>query len=76
MFAASILMPKDIISGAVNELKKHGKVAFPDLYKLKDEFEVSISALTIRIQELKLLCIVDKKIYLNEAEAKGKQILL
>ena len=72
MFAASILMPKDVISGAVNELKKCGRITFPDLYKLKDEFEVSISALTTRVQELRLLYIADKKIYLDEAEAKGQ----
>ena len=69
MFAASILMPKNIIAGVVNELKKQGSVAWPELYKLKDDFEVSISALTTRIQELKLLSIVDKKIYMSEADA-------
>ena len=72
MFAASILMPKNIITGAVNELKKQGSVTWPELYKLKDDFEVSISALTTRIQELKLLYIVDKKIYLSEADSIGQ----
>lgn len=72
MFAASILMPKDIICGAVNQLKERGTVIFSDLYKLKDDFEVSISALTARVQELKLLYIADKKIYLSEADAIGQ----
>lgn len=72
MFAASILMPKDIIIGAVNSLKERGTVTFPDLYRLKDQFEVSISALTKRIQDLKLLCIHDRKVYMSEAEAVGQ----
>jgi Zn-dependent peptidase ImmA (M78 family) len=48
MFAASIFMPKDIIIGAVNSLKENGTVTFPDLYKLKNQFEVSITALASR----------------------------
>jgi Zn-dependent peptidase ImmA (M78 family) len=73
MFAASILMPKDIISCAVNKLKERGRVTFPNLYKLRDEFEVSISALTIRIQELKLLYITaEKEIFFSEVEAAGQ----
>jgi len=76
MFAASILMPKDVISCAINELKERGKVTFPDLYKLRDKFEVSITALTIRAQELKLLYIINKEIYSSEAEATGQMTIL
>ncbi|MCL2398501.1 MAG: ImmA/IrrE family metallo-endopeptidase [Defluviitaleaceae bacterium] len=76
MFAACLLMPKDIIAGVINELKQRGQVTFPDLYRLSGEFEVSISALTIRVQELKLLCIADKMIYHSEAEAMGQLSLL
>jgi len=76
MFAASILMPKSILSGAIHMLKKHGRVTFNELYKLKDAFEVSISALTIRIQELKLLYFAGKNIYFSEAEATGQLSLL
>jgi Zn-dependent peptidase ImmA (M78 family) len=72
MFAASILMPKDIVCGIINQLKSFGNVGFPDLYRLIDKFEVSISALTNRVQELKLLHIVDGKIYHSEAEAMGQ----
>jgi len=77
MFAASILMPKDIITCAINKLKDRGRVTFPNLYRLRDEFEVSISALTIRIQELKLLYITaEKEIFFNEAEAIGQMSLI
>lgn len=72
MFAACLLMPKDIITGVINEIKQRSQVTFPDLYRLTEEFEVSISALTIRVQELNLLHIADKKIYHSEAEAMGQ----
>jgi len=76
MFAASILMPKNIICGAIGELKHSGKVTFPDLYNLKDQFEVSMSALTSRIKQLNLLYISnDKKIYFSEADALGQVTL-
>lgn len=72
MFAASLLMPKDIISEAINGLKQKGYVTFPELYKLADDFEVSISALTYRIKDLGLLYIKNKKIYLSEDESTGQ----
>ncbi len=63
MFAAALLMPKDIVCGAVNRLKERGNVVFLDLYRLARGFEVSITALTTRVQELNLLYIDNKKIY-------------
>lgn len=75
MFAASLLMPKEIISEAINELKHKGFVTFPELYKMADNFEVSISALTNRINVLDLLCIRNKKIYLSVDEMIEKKEL-
>jgi len=75
MFAASLLMPKEIISEAVNELKQKGFVTFPELYKMADKFEVSISALTNRIIGLGLLYINNKKIYLSVDEMTGQMRL-
>jgi Zn-dependent peptidase ImmA (M78 family) len=76
MFAASILMPKDIVCGAINHMKESRNIGFPALYRLCEAFEVSISALVKRVQELKLLYIQDKKVYLSEAEAMGQCSLL
>jgi Zn-dependent peptidase ImmA (M78 family) len=76
MFAASLLMPKAVIVGAINMLKERGIVEFPDLYRLKDEFEVSISALVTRVCELRLLYIAGKRVYMSEAEATGQLSLL
>lgn len=75
MFAASLLMPRKIVTGAVNRLKERGKVNFPDLYQLKENFEVSISALTARVQQLGLLYIANHKVYLSQAEATGQIVL-
>lgn len=72
MFAASILMPKDMISGAIGFLKESKEIVFGDLYNMADAFEVTISALTIRLNELGLLFIQDKKIYANKEEAGGQ----
>lgn len=76
MFAASILMPKKIITGAINLLKEREKITFPVLYRLANEFEVSISALTNRLRELNLLYIKEKTIYMSKAEATGQLSLI
>ncbi|WP_018214261.1 hypothetical protein [Desulfitobacterium hafniense] len=68
-------MPRKIVTGAVNRLKERGKVDFPDLYRLKDDFEVSISALTNRVQQLGLLYIANQKVYMSQAEAIGQMSL-
>ncbi len=75
MFAAAILMPKRIISGAITEIKKQRKVTFPDLYRIKDDLEVSISALVTRINELSLLYIDGGNVYPNRQEASGQTSL-
>lgn len=73
MFAAAILMPRSIISGAINKIKLLETITFRDLYSLKDKFEVSISALVNRINELRLLYITEnKKIYKSREEALGQ----
>lgn len=73
MFAASILMPKDIITSAINEIKMKKKIGFRDLYRLCDAFEVSISALTNRAKDLKLIYINnDGQIFSDENEANGQ----
>lgn len=72
MFAASILMPREIIRGAIGKLKENGPVTFQDLYTMKDNFEVSISALVTRVQTLGLLFISNKKVYSSEEDAYGQ----
>ena len=76
MFAASILMPKDIITNAINEIKKDRRVTFPDLYMLADQFEVSISALTIRVENLGLLYIRNNQVFMYKEEFTGQMSLI
>lgn len=51
-YASYLLMPKKLILSAV---KSRALTTWPTLYALRDLFKVSISALTIRLQELNLL---------------------
>ena len=61
MFAANLLMPRKIITGAIAEVvNRNGKVRFSDLYDLRDQFDVSISALVNRTKALNLLKYDDK----------------
>lgn len=75
MFAAAILMPKKVISGVIKDIKTQRKVTFPDLYRIKDDLEVSISALVTRINALDLLYIEDGNVYSNKQEATGQMSL-
>ena len=54
-------------------LKNNKSIDWHDLYEMKDAFEVSISALTTRLKQLKLIYIDEKnkKIYSSEEAAKG-----
>lgn len=72
MFAGCILMPKPIIESAINEIKRERVVTWPDLYKIKEAFDVSISALKVRIEQLELLHFDNRTIYNSLDEARGQ----
>lgn len=58
MFAGCLLLPKLILVPLIVSLKKaHELIRFPQLYNICKIFEVSISALTVRLHSLKLLYI-------------------
>jgi Zn-dependent peptidase ImmA (M78 family) len=75
IFAASLLMPKNIVTGAINQLKDQRQVTFPDLYKMTKDFEVSISALTRRVKDLGLLYFKGNQVYMNKEEITGQKSL-
>lgn len=56
----------------INKLRDEGGLSWPSLYRLTDTLRVSISALTIRLQQLNLLYIKDRIIYSSEEEASGQ----
>jgi len=59
-FAACILMPQDLLRAACARVDIYH---WPDLYSLKDQFRVTISALTNRLKELHLIAITpDRKL--------------
>lgn len=69
-FAAAVLMPADLIR---TETLKIDRTQWRPLYQLADKFAVTISALTVRLQQLNLLAIGrDGKLFSTPDEAKGQ----
>ncbi len=72
MYAASLLMPKQFLSEKIMSITQKRKLTYKDLYKIKEGFQVSISALVNRINSLKLAYIEGKRIYSNREEKNGQ----
>lgn len=73
-FAGCLLMPKQLL---IPQIKKINRTSWPELYHIAEIFGVTISALTVRLSELKLLYIDDqRKIYHSAQEYKGQQSFL
>jgi Zn-dependent peptidase ImmA (M78 family) len=58
IYAAALLMPKDLVLRSVSGLNL---LEWATLYRLREAFEVSISALIIRLENLGLLYVADDK---------------
>ncbi|MCY4062337.1 MAG: ImmA/IrrE family metallo-endopeptidase [Chloroflexi bacterium] len=71
-FASCLLMPKKLILPLVTEFDVF---QWRNLYDLQAQFHVSITAMTKRLQKLKLIYIRGKCIYANELEAHGTKRL-
>lgn len=74
LFAGCLLMPKPIIVPLVNQLKeKYKEIKFPQLYRIADMFQVSISALKVRLVSLNLLYIDQSgKIHNSKDDSYGQ----
>jgi len=69
-YAAALSMPKRLIT---EEAMKINRRSWPPLYRLAEQFEVSITALTVRLQQLNLLYIDDqKRLYESREQATGQ----
>lgn len=69
-YAAALLMPRDLVLRTVNGLDY---LNWPALYRLRDAFDVSITALKVRLEELDLLYVADDKtIHRSRAEYHGQ----
>jgi len=71
-FAGALNMPNHLISEAI---KQNDISSWPNLYKLREKFDVSISALTVRLQQLNYIYLEGKKIHRSKAEALGQETL-
>jgi hypothetical protein len=74
-YAAAILMPRTIIT---DEAKKTNCTQWPNLYRLAERFDVTISALRVRLEQLDLLYVDQStgKLYPSRAEAHGQGRLI
>jgi hypothetical protein len=72
-YAAALSMPKRLIT---EEATKIDRRSWPPLYRLAERFEVSITALTVRLKQLNLLYIDDnKRLYESVEQATGQRSL-
>lgn len=69
-FAAYLLMPQDLVWHACADMDL---CRWPNLYQLKERFHVTISALTRRLTELRLITITDDRTILPYQEKIATQ---
>lgn len=72
-YAAAIAMPNDLLRAEVGKIDR---TRWSNVYKIADQFEVTISALTVRLQQLGLLHVgMDRRLHASPAQAQGQFIL-
>lgn len=67
-FASCLVMPTRLLRPTTADLNL---LKWPNLYKLRDKFHVSITAMTKRLQYLGMIYVKDGELYRNEQEANG-----
>ena len=73
-YAAAISMPKNLIC---REALRVDRTKWSSLYRLRDQFDVTISALTVRLGQLDLLTIApDGRLHESRDAARGQQSLI
>lgn len=73
-YSSALLMPKDMI---VKDASAIDRTRWPDLYRLAERYDVTISALTVRLEQLDLLYVerASGRLYTSKAAAFGQQSL-
>lgn len=72
-YAAALSMPADLIRA---EALKIDRTKWPNLYRLAEKFEVTISALRVRLEQLGLLYVDEQgKLYESRDAASGQMML-
>lgn len=68
-YAAAISMPRQMV---VEEAQKIDRTKWPNLYRLSETFDVTISALVVRLKQLDLLYVRDKELFECRDHATGQ----
>jgi hypothetical protein len=68
-YAAAVLIPEQLLR---EHAFKIDRTKWPNLYRLADMFGVTISALTVRLQQLDLLYVKGKKLFESQSQALGQ----
>lgn len=70
-YAAAVLMPRAIIA---EEAKRIDRTRWPNLYRLAERFDVTISALRVRLEQMNLLYVDQhtSRLYFSREEAQGQ----
>jgi hypothetical protein len=72
-YAAAIMMPKDLL---LAEVGKIDRTRWSNLYSIAERFQVTISALTVRLQQLGLLYVgKDRSLHKDLVQAQGQIVL-
>ena len=72
-YAAALAMPQRLVR---EEALKINRTAWPELYRLAEKFQVTITALTIRLEQFGLLYIDEqRRLYESRDAATGQRIL-
>lgn len=70
-YAASLLLPRELVARALSAAERFRR--WPSLFRLAEHMGVSITALTIRLDELGLLYVgPDKQLYPSRLDAAGQ----
>lgn len=75
-FSGALLIPRHLLSPYLAQLRSEREVLWRDLYRVAQEFGVTISALRVRLEELNWIAVgSDGKIYRSREEADGQTTL-
>ena len=73
-YAGAILMPQQLLRAEFDARRPR---SWPELYRLREKYNVTISALTVRLQQLDLLYVDENgKVHQSKAHATGQQRLI
>jgi hypothetical protein len=68
-YAGAILMPRQMITDDATQIDRN---SWPPLYRLAERYQVSISALCVRLEQLGLLCVSDGKPHESREAVTGQ----